>query len=112
MAGTQPQDRHPVDPQDAKFLAAVVDSVRCAFERYRDKPKALRECIAQIVSEDGVGQALANVVNAHCYQSDLTARTLVAGSTVKLQGLPFVLASDALVLGHPENLNLLDSDPQ
>lgn len=64
MSATKVQDSLPVNSQDAKFLAAVVDNIRCAFSSHQANPKALRARVAEILSEDGIGQASANVVNA------------------------------------------------
>lgn len=54
----------PIVSSDAKLLAAVVDSVRCAFMKHSDNPEALRHAIGEILSEDGIGQSVADVINA------------------------------------------------
>jgi hypothetical protein len=56
--------RDPINASDAKFLAAVVEGMQCAYLKLQDDPEALKESICSILSEDDIGQTVANVINA------------------------------------------------
>lgn len=56
--------RFPVKSEDAKLIAAALDGIMEAFLKHRDFPLVIRDAVAASYDEEGVRQAIADVINA------------------------------------------------